>query len=210
MGLKEFLGAYGTACQLPSIAGTYKGKSLIICGDAHCIWDDLQAFGCADRSCPRGKVWKSGWHFMGVNKIVETFPGDMEHAYSNEPNTLLRFLAARRVEYTREFNVPQETHSISKGVKWTWPFGGHGTSGLGAALTAIGLGYDHIVLAGMPLDDSAHNGEPPWRRSCFESSEAAGPLGGGMDSHWKQAKGLAFEDKVRSLSGRTRDWFGAP
>ncbi len=209
MSLQEFLGQYGTRMEFPSIAGTYKGKGVVVCGDAACVCDDLQRFGCAERQ-GRGKVWKSGWHFMTVNKMCETFPGDIEHAFSNEPHTLLRFIAARRVEYAREFNMPQETHSISKGCKWTWPWGGHGTSGLGAVLTALALGYDQVVLAGMPLDDGPHNGEPPWRRTGFASSEAAGPVGGGMDSHWKTAKDLAFGDKVKSMSGRTRDWLGSP
>lgn len=209
MPIREFLGSYGTACDLPPIAGTYKGKQVIILGDAACVWDDLARFGCVDRQ-GRGKVWKSGWHFCAINKMVETFPGDLEHAYSNNPNDLNTFIAARRPEYRREFNMPQETHSITKGVKWTWPWGGHGSSGLGALLTMLACGYDHVVLAGLPLDNSAHNGEPPWRTTCFESSECAGPIGGGMDGHWKTAKETACEDKVRSLSGRTRDWFGAP
>lgn len=207
-GIIPFLRQYGTGPAMPKIASTYKG-GVVVCGDARCIWDDLERFGCADKSM-RGKVWKSGWHFMLVNKVVETFPGDAEHAFSNEPNTLMRFMQARRCEYVREFNVPQQTHSISPGCKWTWPWGGHGTSGLGAVLTALALGYDQVVLAGMPLDDGPHNGEPPWRRSAFASSEAAGPAGGGMDSHWKTAKQLAFEGKVKSMSGRTRDWLGSP
>ena len=144
---------------------------------------------------------------MTVNKMVETFPGEIEHCYSNEPQTLLRFINARRTEYVREFNAPQQTHSITPGCKWTWPFGGHATSGLGAALVAVGLGYDRIVLCGMPLDDGPHNGEPPWRK-CQFTNEAAGNVNTGINGHWKQAIRIAFQGKVKSMSGRTKDWLG--
>ena len=144
---------------------------------------------------------------MTVNKLVETLPGDIEHCYSNEPQTLLRFIASRRTEYTREFNAPQQTHSITQGCKWTWPFGGHATSGFGATLVAVGLGYDKIVLCGMPLNDGHHNGEPPWRQTQF-TNEAADTVGTGMNKYWEHGKKLAFENKVRSMSGRTRDWLG--
>lgn len=208
-GLSAFLYECGSFDKhLPAIAGQYEGKSVVVCGDAACVWDDLDRFGCRNIGGGRGSVWKSGWHFMTVNKLVETFPGDVEHCYSNEPQTLLTFIPARRTEYRREFAAPQHTHSISPGAKWTWPFGGHGTSGLGSVLVCIGLGYQRVVLCGMPLDNSGHNGEPPWRKCAFESSEAAGNVNTGVNSHWKQARDIAFEGRVRSMSGRTKDWLG--
>jgi hypothetical protein len=209
MGLREYLADCGTSYSLPAIAGRYQGKSLVICGDAIGVWQDLEAFGCR-HDIGRGRVDKEGFDFLTVNKLVETFPGHVEHCYSNEPSVLLRFIAARRQEYTREFEAPSHTHSISGGAAWTWPFGGHGTSGLGAVLVGLGLGYDRIVLCGIPLDDGPHNGEPHWRRCAFKSSEAAGSVSTGRNSHWWRAKQLAFDDKVRSMSGRTREWLGAP
>jgi len=206
MGIKEFLGDYGTAATFPTIAGTYSG-GIVICADAHCVWDDLERFGCKS-TINRGRVFKVGWHFMTVNKMVETFPGDIEHCYSNEPHLLQKFIDARRQEYKREFSEVKNSHSITKGAKWEWPFGGHGSSGLGAALVAIALGYDKIVLCGMPLDASAHNGEPTWRKCHFESSECAGDVVTGEDGHWKTARKIAFEGKVKSMSGRTMEWLG--
>lgn len=207
MPLKDLMTGYGGfEFPLPSIAGAYAGKNVIVCGDARGIWDDLEAFGCRDDN-KFGKVRKDGWDFMTINKIVELFPGDIEHCYSNQPDLLHRFIAARRQEYT-DCAKPKNLHSCNQGTKWRWPWGGHGTSGLGAVLVAVGLGYDRIVLCGLPLDDGPHNGEPPWRKTRFASSEAAGPVGGGMDQHWKRAKELAFDGKVRSMSGRTRDWLG--
>lgn len=197
----------GFAFPLPEIAGSYKGKGIVVCGDAIGIWEDLEVFGCR-YDVGRGSVRKDGWDFLTINKMVETFPGQIEHCYSNEPHLLHKFIAARRQEYTKEFSAPAHTHSCNEGAKWRWPWGGHGTSGLGAVLVSIGLGYEKIVLCGLPLDDGPHNGEPPWRRCKFASAEAAGPKDGGMNSHWLRATTLAFEGKVRSMSGRTKEWLG--
>ena len=203
MALTDLMKGYaGTTFPLPKIAGTYKG-GLIICGDAACVWGDLERFGCASR-LGRGSVRKDGFDFMTVNRLVETFPGEIEHCYSNEPQLLDRFVAARREEYRKEFGAPRHTHSCNKGAMWRWPWGGHGSSGLGAALVAVGLGYEQIVLCGMPLDNSPHNGEPPWRECRFDKEVA------GMNQHWKSAMEMVFDGKVKSMSGRTMKWLGNP
>lgn len=208
--LDELMSGYGgRAFPYPGIAGSYKGKGLVVCGDAACVWADLEAFGCRDDS-GRGRARKAGWDFLTVNKLVETFPGSVEHCYSNEPSLLQKFIAARRSEYALEFGPPVHSHSIKEGVAHCWPWGGHGTSGLGAVLVGLGLGYDRVVLCGLPLDDGPHNGEPPWRRTAFATSEAAGSVTDDRDSHWRRAIEAAFGDKVKSMSGRTREWLGAP
>lgn len=181
--------------RLPEISGLYHQRDLVICGDAACVWDDLEAYGCKSGN----GVAKDGHDFMMVNRIGATFPGNIEHWYSNAAHLIRAFMNARRQEY--EYCVPRHTHSCQEGAAWRWPWNGVGTSGLGATLTGIGLGYKHIVLCGLPLDDGPHNGEPHWRRTKF-TTEA-------KDSHWK----LTIEhcgDRIRSMSGRTRDWFGGP
>ena len=207
MGLREYLKECGTPYNLPSIAGQYAGKKVVVCADAQCVWDDLERFGCrSDRV--RGKVEKDGWDFLTVNHLVSTFPGNIEHAYSNGPVFLKKCIAARREEYAREFSGPKHIHSHSPGATFVWPFGGHGSSGLGACLVAISLGYDRVVICGMPLDDGPHNGEPHWRRTAFQTSEVAGGQRTARNAHWWKAKQFAFDDKVRSMSGRTREWLG--
>ena len=206
MGLKDLFAEYGGLMfPLPEIADTYKGKNLVICGDAHNVWDDLEALGAAS-NVGRGKVRKEGWDFLVINKLGEVFPGEIEHWYSNEGNHLSTFVNARRKEYVKEFDARFETHSCNRGAKWHWPWGGHGTSGLGAVLTGLGLGYDRIMLCGLPLDDGPHNGEPPWRKCRFPTAEVAGTVDGGADKHWDRAIKLAFDGKVQSMSGRTREW----
>lgn len=204
-GLAALLETYGgQASRLPDIAGMYGGKGLVICGDAACVWTDLEAFGCrSDQG--RGRVAKPGFDFMAVNKIGETFPGDIEHWYSNAAGLIKIFVASRRQEYAQEFIPPKHTHSCNDGAMWRWPWPAQGTSGLGAALTGVALGYDKIVLCGLPLDDGPHNGEPPWRSTKFASSEVRDG-----DQHWKRAREMVFTGKVKSMSGRTSQWLGSP
>jgi len=200
MALKEFLAHYGTSTDdFPKIAGTYRG-GVVVCGDAACIWDDLERFGCRSDN----GIAKRGWDFFTVNRLVETFPGRVEHCYSNVAWVIRRHIRARRDEYAHEFGPPLVSHSRTAGTDFIWSWHGGGTSGLGAILTALALGYDEIVLAGMPLDNGPHNGEPPWRRTRFTTEV------NDRDEHWQRAIELAFEDRVRSLSGRTRDWLGEP
>lgn len=207
--LRDLMTGYGGfEFPLPEIAGKYAGKNLVVAGDAACVWDDLERFGCRDNA-GRGAVRKAGWDFLTVNKLVETFPGNVEHCYSNEPQLLMKFIAARRNEYTREFSCALQTHSCNTGARWRWPWGGHGTSALGATLVGIGLGYEKIVLCGIPLDDGPHNGEPHWRKCGFRN-EASGSKDDDRNHHWRRAIDLAFGGKVRSMSGRTRAWLGSP
>lgn len=200
MALREFLAFYGTSTlNFPKIAGTYRG-GVIVCGDAACIWNDLEKFGCRSGD----GVAKSRWDFFTVNRIIETFPGTVEHAYSNVAKVVMRHVNDRRDEYTNEFGPPRATHSRTLGTDYVWPWHGGGTSGFGAVLTALALGYDEIVLAGMPLDNSPHNGEPPWRVTRFTQEVD------NKDEHWRRAIDFAFEGRVKSLSGRTQKWLGAP
>lgn len=205
-GLPALLAAYGiTPPRLPWIAGKYRGKGLVVCGDAAGVWDDLEAFGC--RSETRGgSIDKPGFDFMTVNKLVETFPGDVEHCFSNNAALLRKWRDARRTEYG-EF-VVTHTHALQSGADWLWPWAGGGTSGCGAVMSGLAMGYRPVVLCGLPLDDGPHNGEPPWRRTKFATSEAAGS-DGGPDLHWRCLIDF-LGDAIFSMSGRTREWFGAP
>lgn len=209
MALADLLTGYGASkCDIPKIAGTYKGKNLAVCGDAHNVWSDLERLGarCDHRL---GSIAKDGFDFMTVNKLVEVFPGIVEHAYSNEAMLLRKFVDARRNEY--EFGAVRNTHSCTEGAMHRWPWCGQGTSALGAVIVGVGLGYDKIVLCGIPLDDGHHNGEPPWRKCRFETSEACSPANTRRpEGHWKRAIELAFDGKVKSMSGRTREWLGEP
>lgn len=201
MPLKEFLQEYGTpASSLPSIVGQYPAHNIVVVGDAACVWDDLERFECRAGN----GVAKPFWHFMTVNGIVATFPGKVEHHYSGTAWVARRYMRSRRDEYRDEFGAPRCCHSRTQGTDYVWPWHGEGTSGLGAICSAIAMGYDRVVLCGMPLDNGPHNGEPPWRLTRFTREVSSDCV------HWGRAIHTLFEGKVKSMSGRTKEWLGAP
>jgi hypothetical protein len=202
-GLARYLAESGASVRnFPDIAGCFSG-GLAVCGDAACIWDDLERLGFRSDE-GKGRVYREGWSVMVVNKIGECFPGFIHHWYSNAGQLIVTWKAARRQEYELEFGGPAHTHSCQPGAMWKWPWPGGGTSAHGAMLTGLALGYRPVVLCGIPLDDGPHNGEPNWRRTKFASSEAPDD-----DPYWKRAR-ACFKGVVFSMSGRTRDWFGEP
>ena len=209
MPLSDYLAEMGGKDGVfPDIAGKFEGKNLIICADGACVWDDLERLGCR-RDHRRGKVDHDSSDFMTVNKLVEVFPGNIQHAYGNHGGFLKDFVAARRKEYKNEFAGPMHTHAlIGTAAKHKWPYGGHGTSGLMSVLVGFGLGYETITICGMPLDNGPHNGEPPWRGSSFHN-EVANAKDTDINHYWKRAR-KHFEGKLFSMSGRTRDWLGEP
>jgi len=205
--LDDMLAEYGIYNpSLPAIAGTYKGKGLVICGDGQCLWDDLEQFGCRSDD-EGGSVKRSGWDFMCVNMAGSKFPGVVEHWFSNSGYLIERFFSVRRQEYPRHWTV-NHLHALTE---WesphpsphVWPWTGHGTSGLGAVITGLWLGYDNIVLCGIPLDNRPHNGEPPWRKTNFVNEVR------GDQKHWMKVADR-FSGRVTSMSGQTRAWFGHP
>jgi hypothetical protein len=207
--MKELLAQYGIISALPPIAGKYKGKSVAVCGDAHCLWNDLEALGCKDES-EGGKVAKPGFDFMCVNMAGSKFPGVVEHWYSNDGNLVDLFRSVRRSEYPRHWSV-NNSHGLAVGSQWAsphpnawqWPWTGHGTSGLGAVITAIALGYDHIFICGIPLNNQPHNGEPPWRNTNFVNEVRDDR------KHWLRVADM-FRGRITAISGQTKEWFSDP
>lgn len=194
-----FLKQYGIPISsLPNCVGKYEGKSVVVVGDAACVWEDLERFGCKSGN----GVARPDWDFFTVNGITALFPGKIEHCYSNSPMVIRRYVRSRRDDYKSEFGYPRFIHSRDTTADYAWPWHGDGTSGLGAVLCAVFMGYGRIVLAGMPLDDQPHNGEPPWRKTRFTTEVER------ADTHWPNAINLAFDGKVTSLSGRTAQWLG--
>ena len=109
---------------------------------------------------------------------------------------------ARRPKFKSdsEYNEGQPilTHSCNKGAKYYWQIPGHGTSGLNAVYVGLLLGYDEIVIVGMPLDNTGHYFDAPWEKSNFEKQV---PFKDGSIKYWKDAI-PKFEGKVKVVSGR--------
>ena len=177
MGI-EFLGPKNYPKHTPCT-----GK-LIIVGSARCVWDDLEKTNL-------------NVDVMAVNDMIMHFPGPLKHAYSNDQKMLPHWINARRPRYIIDWGRPK-AYSCNAG--WPWP--GHGTSSLNAVYTALALGYDEIILAGIPLDNSGHYFDPPWVKSNFENEVSTRD---GEIRFWANAARNIFDGKVKSLSGRTKE-----
>lgn len=196
---------------LPMIAGSYSG-AVVVCGGARCLWDDLERLGCASKK-DMGSVAHALYDFMTVNSLGETFPGFIAHWFSNSPREIKAFANARRSDLLSSFDKraekPTILHTMARDIgdvtaknpiRWPWP--GHGSSGLNAVYTALGLGYREVILAGIPSDDSGHYFDPPWRETNFEIES---PM-----RLWERAQRDFFCGAVKSMSGKTREVVGGP
>lgn len=171
----------------PSIAGSCSG-CVVILGSGRHVWDDLE----------NAAGWKEA---ICVNDVGMHFPGLVKHWYSNDIHMLPRWIAARRPRYVRDFGPVIETHSCTLGARHIWPWPGHGSSSLNAVFTALALGYEKIVLCGVPLDDNGHYFDPPWVTTNFARE--------GTVRHWR-LMAPKFEGRVKSMSGISREILGAP
>ena len=188
--MNEIFEFYGIKLsQLPQKYLNRFSGQLIIVGSARCVWEDIKKlnFGSLDADV------------MTVNDMTMHYPNPVKHCYSNSVSELSIWSQARR----KNLNQDLLKHSCSQGEIY-WPFPGHGTSSLNACFTGLALGYDSIILAGIPLDNTGHYFEPEWIKSNFQREV---PERDGL-RWWKDAAEHVFQGKVKSVSGRTRDLLG--
>lgn len=183
---------------LPDIAGTFQGKSLLIVAGGRCVWDDLE------RADP------FGWDVMVVNDIGMHLPCEIRHWFSMHGDQIPTWITARGFRY-KNYDSRLVTHSVHhpSHTKYVWPWPGHGTSGLNAVYTGLGLGYDKIMVAGMPLDDSGHYFDPPDDSRLLKYEQKPAWTNFNQEANgrlWANAAKNVFDGRVEFLSGRAVEW----
>lgn len=182
----------------PPLAGSRTSGHLIVLAGGRCVWDDwLQAkrlgfqgdlMAVNDVGC---YIHDQLAHWVSLHK--EYFPywtfWRRNHAY----NTPVRHTHAH-VSVKR--NIPEVD------IWWDLEFPG-GSSAMLAVLVGLAIGYDRILLCGVPLNRDGHFFEPPWQKSPE------------IDNYpdqivWQMQREKTFENKVRSMSGKTQTWLGPP
>lgn len=180
----------------PPLIVQYSGR-LIILGTARCLWDDLKSLDQNIKS-----------HVMAVNLAGYFYTKPIDHWASLHPVFLQRFHDIRAAEYTKHSHIHRHSIKYGKGMIG-WDFGtDSGTSSLFAVRVALCLGYEEIILAGIPLDNTGSFYLDP-------HSETPGHLKYGDDhvfNTWKQAvrNNSEMKKRVRSCSGKTKAIFGEP
>jgi len=181
--------------ELPGVAGQFSGRLLIV-GGARCVWDDIDQLP--------GRLEKWTGDIMAVNDVGQHIHQFIRHWATLHPEYMPGWHAYRYGHnYGARGHVYTHSTKIAAAIQFVWdlPLAG-GSSGLFAAKIALLMGYEEIVLAGMPMDGSGHFFDPPWL-------DHSG-LGRADLIEWEQAREVVFGGRVRSLSGKTREILGGP
>lgn len=186
--------------EAPALAGRKRGRRLLILGPAPCLFDDLKALGALSSDVGPDET-------MSVNFSWLAAPWPIEHMCSLEAAVLPHFKALAR-HIAGNPRLPIVTHGGHPGdpADVVWHIEQQrGTSGLFAIFIGIAMGFSKIVAAGLPLDSSGHFFDTPETRRWGDYDR----LPPASVSVWRAAA-ERWPDRVRSLSGRTADWFGRP
>lgn len=181
--------------QPPQYLGKYSGR-LIVLGGARCVWDDFLEVKAENVTAD----------LMAVNDIGMYCQIRFQHWVSMHADHLQLW---RSLLHGHAVDFTGLLHS-NKPSQGRWPIFDWGIqnpgaySGLFAAQVGLCLGYEEIILCGVPQDDSGRFFDPPWIKGLTH----------GTDETSKKAFRHAvisnphLQKHVRSISGWTRDLFG--
>lgn len=185
----EHRGITGTGNALSEI-DSRKGRSCLIIGGAACVWDDLQ-------KVPHGIYDK-----MVVNDIGCYLDWPIDHWVSMHAKYLVMWMRLRRGhclafgdKFLSHTHRSQESVTCAWHLNNPWPY-----SGMFAIQVAIALGYEKILLAGVPQDGTLRFFDPPWTKQNH------------ADTNKSLMQNCSLLPEVmrctRSMSGWTKDFFG--
>jgi hypothetical protein len=174
--------------------------SLLILGAGRSLWSDLHGL--------------EGYDFddvMAVNFTAAFYPDKITHFATLEAEMAsFCFELRKRIHHKEDDCVHVHINDHGHwhgGINWNMPEGiKHGTSGLFALSVGVCLGFDKIVIAGMPLNGDGRFFDPP-----NKDTGAMHYNDGHIRRTWEQfIHDGEWSDKVRACSGRTRSWLGEP
>lgn len=183
--------ALGGVGETPSRLGVFSGPLLVI-GGGSTVWDDYA----------KVRPWKG--EIMAVNDVGMHMHDRIRHWVTLHPEYMPGWRHYRE-KHLYGNGVPAMCHSHKEkpGIDTAWKVSNlGGTSGLFACFVGLMLGYNEIVLAGIPMTNDGHYFDPPWQRTAFQDR--------GIAIVWKSSDKNILKGRVKSLSGYTREWLGAP
>lgn len=179
----------------PSYLAKFKGN-LIIIGGARCVWEDYVQ---AEKAGFSGSV-------MAVNDVGLYYDRPLNHWVSMHASFLFHWVALRKGHSMMGHETLTHTREPYPGIRVAWDIQPYGwTSGMFATQVAVALGYERILLCGIPQDGTGRFFDPPWM-----------PGGEHDDRNSKKAWRSIVENtpelraRVRSMSGWTREIYGGP
>lgn len=168
-------------------------KVALCVGGAVCVWDDL-----AELERLVGGAWSGVT--LAVNEVGAAYPGRLDHWVSLHPEKFRLWEPQRRgnTDYIKWGGTWERQSPPPGTVDRVIPVWGVGTSVMHAIAVAFTLQIPKIVIAGTPLDASPHfHSDKPWKQGRFHHKA--------WTDHYPKMK-----DRVRSMSGWTRELLGPP
>ena len=181
---------------VPSIVGNFSGI-LIVLGCGRNVWQELKEL----------KELMHGLKFsvMCINDIAFQLIGDFSHAVSLHPEFLPAVRVLRPTRSLGHFYTHSEKAKPGVDMVWNIPNVG-GTSSMFGCKIAVLMGYEKIIMCGVPLDKLGHYYDPADQdnQNNYDGKE--------NDIVWIEFRqtGYTSKKRIRSMSGRTRKIFGFP
>ena len=175
---------------LPPIAGSMKGLPLLVCGGGRNLHEDA------------ARMPLERWgHTLAVNLACLCVRREFQHLASLHDTLIPHYMGL--IRHKTEAHIHTHSYRDAPGVDFAWDLEGQPPcSGLFGAAIGLAMGYQPVVLAGVPEDDNGHFYDPPGDRGDYGTDQNS--------RAWLWFKDHVFAGRVKSLSGRTRDWLGAP
>ncbi|MEE9529109.1 MAG: hypothetical protein V3V88_03570 [Dehalococcoidia bacterium] len=127
-------------------------KTLLVISSGRCVWGDLEEVA----------PLLGDYDTLGINHMIQTYPDHLDYAASWHPNILKSLIATRTCQ--KKLNKPITYSSLAgDGVDNVGRFfdGDIESSGMYGACIGLHLGYDKIILVGVPFDKTGHFYDPP-------------------------------------------------
>lgn len=181
---------------VPSIVGNYSGI-LIILGCGRNVWKELEEI--------KALIGHKKFSIMCINDTAFQLIGDFSHAVSLHLEFLPAIKHLRPLRSLGHFFTHSAKHEEGVDHVWNIPNVG-GTSSLFGCKIAILMGYEKIIMCGVPLDGAGHYYDPEFSdpQNNYNNTE--------QKIVWIQFRqtGTTAKGCIRSMSGRTKDVFGEP
>jgi hypothetical protein len=186
--------------------GSEHGTVVVLGGGRH-VWEE-------NRAAHESKWWLDlGYteppRYIAVNDIGAYYPGKIDHWFSLHPAYLPFWMGLRLGHALDEGHRPKlhchKRKPSTPTIDYEWGLDNNGaTSGFYAAQVAVCLGYEHILLVGVPGDNTGRFFDAPWETGNYGDRS--------VTLAWRQMvdKYPILSERVRSVSGWTRELFGAP
>jgi hypothetical protein len=178
--------------ELPRIANSFSGN-LIILGSAEGVWKDYE----------KARKIARQFDVMVINFTTLFYTKPITHLVSLHHNYLSPLREIRQKVFPAFPHFHTHSNRPDKEVDFIWQFDDYsGSSGLFATKIALVLGYNKIILCGIPITNG---------RNFYHPLDYVNPIGGRPNIlSWQKAKDEMFNDKVKSVSGNTKEWLGEP